>query len=414
MDLASARRARSLSVGRARQPPPSGGPGATPGAVVVGGDYQGLGIARSLGRHGVPVLVLDDERSIARWSRYVGQHRAVPDLRDPAAALEALRSVGRSLQPARWVLFPTREETVSVVAENREELDQLFRVTTPSSHAVRAAWDKRETYRVARQHDVSTPRSWVPGDRDGLSAVDLSGPVVVKPAIKEHFFYATGAKAWRADDRAGLEDAWERAAAIVDPAEIIVQEMVPGDGHRQLSYCALVRDGRPVVTMTARRLRQHPSDFGRASTYVRTERLPEIDEPSARWLEAVGYDGLVELEYKLDERDEVPKLLDVNARTWGYHTLGAAAGVDFAYLMYLDRTGRPAAPATAREDVSWLRWVTDLPNAVKDLRLGRLDVRDYLRSLGHVDAEAVVSLRDPMPALAEVLMLPYLAVRRGL
>src|SRR5947209_625203 len=30
------------------------------GAVVIGGDYRGLGIVRSLGRHGIPVWVLTD------------------------------------------------------------------------------------------------------------------------------------------------------------------------------------------------------------------------------------------------------------------------------------------------------------------------------------------------------------------
>ena len=40
------------------------------GAVVVGGDYQGLGIVRSLGRRGVPVCIVDDEISISRFSRY--------------------------------------------------------------------------------------------------------------------------------------------------------------------------------------------------------------------------------------------------------------------------------------------------------------------------------------------------------
>ena len=42
----------------------------TLGAVVIGGDYQGLGIVRSLGRQGVPVCVVDDEHSISRYSRY--------------------------------------------------------------------------------------------------------------------------------------------------------------------------------------------------------------------------------------------------------------------------------------------------------------------------------------------------------
>jgi predicted ATP-grasp superfamily ATP-dependent carboligase len=36
---------------------------------VVGGDYKCLGIARSLGRHGVDVAVLDHGRSTSRHTR---------------------------------------------------------------------------------------------------------------------------------------------------------------------------------------------------------------------------------------------------------------------------------------------------------------------------------------------------------
>ena len=54
------------------------------GAVVLGGDYQGLAIARSVGRHGVPVVIVDDERSIGRLSRYCGTFESVPDLGDEA------------------------------------------------------------------------------------------------------------------------------------------------------------------------------------------------------------------------------------------------------------------------------------------------------------------------------------------
>ena len=52
------------------------------------------------------------------------------------------------------------------------------------------------------------------------------------------------------------------------------------------------------------------------------------------------YYGLVEIEYKLDPRDGVCRLLDVNGRAWGYHTLGPRAGVDFAPDSFLIRPGR--------------------------------------------------------------------------
>ena len=131
------------------------------GAVVVGGDYQGLGIARSLGRAGVPVVVLDDEVSISRVSRYVDRFVRVADLLDPDATMAALRGLVPSLAGQRWVLFPTREETVAVVARHREELSRHFRVPTPGFEVVRTAWDKRETYRCAAERGI--PRLMIEG-----------------------------------------------------------------------------------------------------------------------------------------------------------------------------------------------------------------------------------------------------------
>jgi predicted ATP-grasp superfamily ATP-dependent carboligase len=325
-----------------------------------------------------------------------------------------LHDVAQRLDLQGWVLYPTREETVALVAAHRGELATKFRVPTPPLSSVEAAWDKRRTYRLAEELGIPVPRCWFPSGEADLDEVDLSTPVVVKPAIKENFFYATGAKAWRADDRTQLRDAYRRATAVVRPDEVIVQELIAGGGDAQLAYCALFKDHEALATMTVRRHRQHPSDFGRASTFVETIDLPELEELALRFLRSIDYYGLVELEFKQDRASGSYKLLDVNARTWGYHTLGAAAGVDFPYLLYLDQLGRTLPKVRARSGVRWIRLVTDLPNAARDIRAGTVDVRSYLRTLRGVDTEAVFSARDPLPGLYELSLLPYLAVKRGL
>ncbi|WP_328325246.1 ATP-grasp domain-containing protein [Kribbella sp. NBC_00382] len=384
------------------------------GAVVVGGDYQGLGIVRSLGRFGVPVTVLDDERSISRVSRYTTAHERVPELRDPDQTVAILIDACKRLGLQGSVLYPTREETVAAIAGHRDELSEYYRLPTPAWSAVKPAWDKRETYQRAERLGVPVPRYWLPTSLADLARVDLSSPVIVKPAIKEHFFYETRAKAWRVDTRAELEAAYRKAVEIVDPAEVIIQELIPGGGDRQFGYCAFVRNGEAVAEMTVRRLRQHPSDFGRASTFVETIDQPELAKHSLTFLRDIGYYGLVELEYKQDERDGQYKLLDVNARTWGYHSLGYAAGADFPYLVYRDQVGLPVSEAQARAGVRWIRLATDLPNAALDVKAGRLRVWPYLKTLRLADTEAVFALRDPLPGLYEVALLPYLAFKRGI
>jgi len=386
----------------------------TLGAVVIGGDYQGLGIARSLGRHHIPVCVIDDETSIARSSRFVQNTLRVRDLRTEQALLDALAQARRRLGLSGWVLYPTREENVAGIAANRDALQRDFRVPTPALAATRQAWDKREVYALAERLSIPAPRTWFPRSEQDLAAIQIDGPVVLKPAIKEHFFYATHAKAWRANTAAELLAAFRRATEIIPASEVIVQEMIPGGGEQQYAYCAFFREGHPVASMTVQRRRQHPSDFGRASTYVETISLPEIAEPSCRFLAAIDYYGLVELEYKQDPRDGVYKLLDVNARTWGYHTLGGPAGVDFPYLLFRDQVGASVEEVHARPGVRWIRLTTDVPNALRDMWTGQLRPGEYLRSLRGVNTEAVFSINDPLPGLFEIALLPYLAFKRGL
>src|ERR1700691_1990377 len=90
------------------------------GAVVIGGDHQGLGIARSLGRHGIPVCVVDDETSIARASRFVQHVVRVRDLRSESSLLDALALTRSKLGRPGWVLYPTRDENVAALAANRD------------------------------------------------------------------------------------------------------------------------------------------------------------------------------------------------------------------------------------------------------------------------------------------------------
>jgi predicted ATP-grasp superfamily ATP-dependent carboligase len=383
------------------------------GAVVLGGDYQGLGIVRSVGRQGVPACVVDDERSIARLSRHCRSHHPIADLGDEERVVDDLIAIARRGGLEGWVLFPTRDETVAAIARNRDRLSEVFRVPTPSWDAVQWAWDKRNTATIAEQTGVPAPRSWQPATLAELDGIDSEPPWAIKPAIKEHFFYATKAKAWRADTRAELRTLLERAWGIAGQGQMIVQELIPGDGRQQYAYCALYDHGRPVATMVCRRRRQHPPDFGRASTFVETVEEPAVEALSERILRRISYDGLVELEYKRDPRDGSFRLLDFNARTWGYHTIAPAAGVDFPYLSYRHALGLPVEPQRATAGVRWVRLLTDLPTGYVQIRAGDFTLREYLRTLRSAHVEAVFSREDPLPGLAEVALLPYLMVKRG-
>ncbi len=388
-------------------------PNSPPGAVVLGGDYQGLGIVRSLGRFGVPVCVIDDEWSIARYSRYTTYSCRVPNLRDEEQMVHALMDAGHRLGLRDWVIYPTRDEMVAALSRHHALLSTLFRVPTPGWDSIQWIWDKRNTYRLARKLGIRTPGTWYCSDVKDLEKISAELPLIIKPAIKEHFFYATGAKAWRADSRAELKQYFHRAATQVGPGEAMIQELIPGGGEQQFAYCAFFTRGEAVASMVVQRTRQHPPEFGRASTCVQTVDLPVLEELAERFLRAINYYGLVEVEFKLDPRDGQYKLLDINGRTWGYHSLGYHAGVDFPYLLYSDQIGKPCDKSRGRIGVRWIRLLTDVPTATLEILAGKRDLIDYVRSLRGVNTEAVFSYEDPLPGLSEIALIPYLIAKRG-
>jgi predicted ATP-grasp superfamily ATP-dependent carboligase len=252
-------------------------------------------------------------------------------------------------------------------------------------------------------------------DPGRLDQIDGDPPYVIEPAIKKRFFYATGRKAWRADTRQELAGKFRTAAMLVRSDEVVVQELIPGDGETQLAYCAFFKAGGTRASMVVKRLRQHQVEFGRASTFVLTIDAPEIEEVSPHFLRSIDDYGLVEVEYKCDARDGLTKLLDMNARRWGYHSLGQRAGVDFPYLLYADQVGLSAAKGLrARPGISWIRLDTDIPTAAQEMARRRLGWRAYLRSVWVSDVGSVFSRDDPAPGFAEVALLPYLALKRDL
>ena len=377
------------------------------GALVIGADYRALGVVRSLGRRGVPAWVLrhGDDR-LAGFSRFA--RRTLPLAEGAGFLLSLCDEHGLD----GWTLFASSDESAAFVAQHHDELGARFRLTTPPWSVTQYAYDKRLTYPLAESLGLDVPQTWYPQNGNDVAALECDYPVVLKPAIKDGFNRLTAAKAWRVDSRDELLARYSEACTFADPATLMVQELIPGGGVEQLSYAALYDDGRPLAALTARRTRQYPMDFGRASTYVETVDLPEAADAAYALLEAIGYTGLVEVEFKRDPRDGRCKLLDVNPRVWGWHTLCARAGVDFTYLAWQLAHGEEVPPSRARWGVRWSRLSTDLPTAVSEIRRGHLSVRGYLGSLRGPRERAIFARDDPLPGLLEFPLLASVLARR--
>lgn len=384
------------------------------GALVMDADYRGLAIVRSLGRHGIPVWVLKHgDQLLATVSRYNRRTLSWPG-QDEEQKVNFLIELADREDVRNWVLFPTGDEGAALVARHYQALCKCYQLTTPPWDALKWLYDKRLSYRLAERVGVDHPWTMYPANRDEVAAGDYPYPVILKPAYRSRFNRFTASKAWRIDTREELLARHEEAEKLVDPGSLMIQELIPGGGESQFSYTALCKDGRPIASLTARRTRQIPMDFGRASTFVETVDDPTLAVTAVRLIEALRYTGIVEVEFKRDPRDGKLKLLDINPRVWGWHSLCGPAGVDYPYLLWLLTIGEQIPATKAEIGVRWLRMSTDAPTAIREVLRGRLSLREYLRSIRPPVAPAIYASDDPVPGVLEIPLLAYLVGKRVL
>jgi D-aspartate ligase len=378
-----------------------------PGALLIAGAHGSLAVARSLGRRGIPVWFLTHDHPIASLSRYVRRSFdwAGPEGED---ALDRVLQLARSHRLDGWVLFAGGDAEVRFSAQHHAALSAVFRVMTPPWETTRFAYDKRLTHQCAAEAGVAFPWTYYPRDRHEVASLDCRFPVILKPTVHEQSNAFTLAKAWRADDRASLVMRYEQAAALIGEHAIMVQELIPGGGARQFSFAAVCRDGIPLASLVARRTRQYPIDFGYTSTFVESIERPEVEEAACRILRALAYSGLVEIEFKYDERDGRYKILDINARPWTWIALGARAGVDFPYLAWQLAQGQNPTPCRGRAGVAWMHLARDLAAASQEMVSGRLSFADYLQSFRKPLVFAAFANDDMLPGLLD---LPLVAAR---
>lgn len=384
-----------------------------PGAIILGIEYQALGLLRQLRTAGIPcVLVDEDEWGPARFSRWRG-----PFFRSPAYESDEFWPWLLRLQAQHgltgWVLIPTHDEQVRQIALHHEEARRRFRYAGPPWALYRTLYDKRLSHEWCLNNDVNAPRSYLPRYRDDLPDGALDYPLIVKPAVKVNFKRFSKAKAIRAKSADQLTSILRDQLADVDVEELLYQEIIPGDGRQQLSYAGFFVDGRPVAAFTACRLRQHPPDFGRASTFVVANHYADVEHESRGILSALRYSGLAEVEWKRDPRDGKLKFLEVNARCWGWHSLASRVVGDLAPVVHdylVHGTVRPVVP---HYGARWVKHITDVPVVIDLCSRGELRLRDYARTLRGNVMGCEWHRHDPAPFFLQFALVPYLLKHRG-
>lgn len=379
----------------------------TIGAVIIGGDFQSLGIIRSIAENNIPIFLIENEFSISRFSKYVKRRIFNKKITDESILVEFLIALASRENLNGWVLFPNNDEFLKIISKNKDILTQYYKVPYPDWEIIQKFYFKEIAYKIADDLNIPIPKQFKFNNLDEAINSELKFPLVIKPMYKK-----TRKKAYRADNIDSFSKTYKNIAAVMGDGNIVVQELIQGGSKILYSYATYFDGERAVCGITVNRLRQHPSDFG-TTTYAESVDIPELEVMTIKLLKEIGFKGVAEVEFMKDETDNKYKFIEINGRIFGWHVMLKGVGINLPLLLYKTALGESINVKTLSQKVKWIRLITDIPISIKLIISGRLKIRDYLSSLKGKKEFAVFDLKDPLPFIVEWFMIPYLWIKRG-
>jgi len=321
--------------------------------LVTDGHFRKtLAVVRSLGFKGIDVTV--GERTFLNtsfFSKYCSRRLVYPSPRQrPNQFIEFLLNEIRKNQYE--CVFPMEEETLLLLAKYHSEISRYTYFLSSDLEKIEFIRDKGNLMRFAEAHGIPVPKThYLPPTPEPCEVRDLGPesnevrdspapnvvqglnhvldripmPAVIKPRISSGslgIVYVKGRK-----DLSSSYQSVHRRFPFP-----LIQEWIP-DGGGTYGFSALFDEGSNVkAAFIHKKLRMYPIEGG-PSTLGEGVEHPQIMELGLSLLRSLNWVGVGMVEFKVDPRDGIPKLMEVNPRFWGSLQLAIVSGVDFPGLL---------------------------------------------------------------------------------
>lgn len=378
-------------------------------------DYGALATVRTLGRVGIPVFatVSRADTPITR-SRFLTRAMLWPTTgQEPDDQLvDALLAIVAEIGIPPVVIAGDDESAVLLARRAPDLRGKVLQVPVDPALPGRLA-SKAGLAELCAATGTPTPRSAAPRSWDEVRSFveEVGFPLIVKnPEPFARLVDPAVSRTERVVDDSGLS----RALARWSPGmALLISEFLPPETSQDWYVAAALGPGsEPLVAFSGRKLRAYPADtgVGTLSESMVNERL--IDEALA-FCRAIGYAGLVDMDWRYDQRHDQYKLLDFNPRRGAQFSLFATdAGIDVLRALHLHLTGRPIPAGVQVERHRHVVGISDQRAFSAQVRLGRSLHRPVQIRRGRV-ARSWWARDDPRPALAFAAQLGPLAKLLG-
>jgi predicted ATP-grasp superfamily ATP-dependent carboligase len=301
--------------------------------ILDGHQRSTLAVVRSLGRIGFEVTVSEDKiPCLASRSKYAS--RTLRYRSAMAEPKEFINDITKELIRSKYdLLLPMTDVSMNLVVNDFDNLARLTRIPVAGKETYLNASDKGEIIKLSQELGIPIPKTFFINSISDLHEIkaDLDYPVVIKPRYSKYFtsdgWISTGVDYAYSYDI--LVKKMERFKNL--PVLPLIQERLYGPG---IGVFLLLNRGVEKAVFFHRRIREKPPSGGVSVLRESTIPDPVIRDYSVRLLKELNWHGVAMVEFKVDNRDNIPRIMEINARFWGSLQLAIDSGVDFPSMLY--------------------------------------------------------------------------------
>jgi predicted ATP-grasp superfamily ATP-dependent carboligase len=371
--------------------------------LVTDGHFRKtLAVVRSLGRRGIHVTV--GERTFLNtsfFSKYCFKRLVYPSpRRSPDRFIEFL--LNEIKKNDYDCLFPMEEETLLLLAKYHSEISHYTYLLVPDLKKVEFVRDKRNVMQFAEAHGIPVPKTFYVPPTPWSTETDSTGqappldsipiPAVIKPRISSGSFGIIYVR--REEDLIpAYQNVHERFPFP------LIQEWIP-DGGGTYGFSALFDEASNIkAAFVHKKLRMYPVQGG-PSTLREGVEHPQIMEMGLSLLKSLNWVGVGMVEFKVDPRDGIPKLMEINPRFWGSLQLAIVSGVDFPYLILRMARKESYAPVLHYAVGKRCRWLLlgDILHFLNNPNRFHL-LPSFFHFFAPDTSYDIISREDPLPIL---------------
>lgn len=278
--------------------------------VVFGFEhYNPLGIVRSLGENGIhpDVIVVKDFRKITSKSKYINILYCVDSIEEGYNLL--IEKYGNHTE--KVFVYASDDQVTNYMDARYEDIKDKFVFYNAGANGRIAEFQRKDNIlELAEKHGLQYLKTYVV--KKGEIPVNIEYPIITKAIISTIDNWKDDMIICRNEEE--LKTAYE----IIRSNDLLLQKYIEKKNELCLEGYSVDRGKKTIITIASKYNYQLKDSY---SPYMTCSNLnnSELERKLAAMIQEVGFEGIFEIEFLVDQDDEL-YFLEINFRnsTWSY------------------------------------------------------------------------------------------------